>query len=90
MKVSRFTKPGEYRIRVWHCIGYHLFVCLALSILVWREAIPLLLPLAYIPMLLRALAGILFHEERLNIRRIGYLELAGTVLFLLLFGLLWE
>ena len=90
MKISRFTKPADYRNRVRQCFGYHTFVCLALFLLVWCESIPPLLSLAYLPILVRAFAGILSKEERLNVRRIGYTELMHTVLFLVLFGLWWE
>jgi hypothetical protein len=90
MKISRFTKPADYLHRMRHCFGYHAFVCLALFFLVWCKSIPPLLSLAYVPILVRAFAGILLTERRLNVRRIGYTELMHTALFVVLFGQLWE
>ena len=90
MKVSRFIKSAGPRNRVRHCIVYHVFLFVTLLLLSWSGFISPLLILAYVPIITRAFVGVSAREERLNIRKIGYTELAHTCLFLALFTLLWH
>jgi hypothetical protein len=61
-----------------------LLICLAVI-----QLIPGFLTLAYVPILARALWYAWYPEKKLNIKRIGYSEVAQTVLFLILFAFLW-
>ena len=90
MRVSRFIKTDERGKRIVHCILYHLFLCVSLLLLNLYDLIPKLLILAYVPMIVRACVGALAKEERLNIRKIGFTELAHTIAFIVLFVIFWK
>jgi len=90
MRVSRFLKVAQHRKRVLHCILYHVFLFGVLVLLIGYGLIAPFLILAYMPLIIRAAVGLLAREKRLDIRRIGYTELAHAVLFVALFVTLWK
>jgi hypothetical protein len=90
MRVSRFLKVAQYRKRILHCIVYHVFLFAVLVLLAGYGLITPFLILAYMPLIIRAAVGLLAREKRLNVRRIGYTELAHAVLFVTLFVTLWD
>lgn len=89
MRISRFMKKDQFQARRLSCLLYHLLMTGLLVCLAVTQLIPGLLPLAYIPILARALWYAWFPEKKLNIKRIGYSEVVQTVLFLILFAFLW-
>jgi hypothetical protein len=73
------------RLRVgWGALLYQGLVWLALSALVVRGAIPLLLPLAFLPLLVKVVVGLFVVEGRPRIRVLGFMEVGHTLLFALL------
>jgi hypothetical protein len=90
MRVSQSIKVREHRKRVSHSVAYHTCLCVGLLLLTWFGRIPHLLFFAYVPITIRSITGLFAREEKLNIRRIGYTELAHTVLFVALFVVFWR
>ena len=90
MRVSRHIKTGEHLQHVRHCVAYHSFLLIALLLLSWYGLISKILILAYLPIIVRALAGAFAREERLNIRRIGFNELGQSLVFIVLFVVFWN
>lgn len=86
MRVSRFT-GREARFQTTLCIAYHLFLVMALAFLVQAGWIPGLIVLGFIPLLIRSAWPLVKPDKRLNFKRIGYSEVAYTVIFVLAAGL---
>lgn len=73
------------RLRVgWGALLYQGLVWLILSALVFRGAIPLLVPLAFLPLLVKVLAALFVVGGRPRIRVLGFMEVGHTLLFALL------
>jgi len=90
MRVSRFMKKDQFRIRRILCLSYHGVLVGVLAALAFFGQIPQFLPFTYLPVLIRALWFALVSEEKLNIKKIGYTEVAQTIGFVLLFAFLWH
>ncbi|HUG43929.1 MAG TPA: YwiC-like family protein [Acidobacteriota bacterium] len=86
MKVSEFIKTESRRSRLIQCIVYHLFLAAALILFVARESLPPAAALAFAPILFRGFWGAAFRESKLNLKRLGYTEVAYTVFYVLVAG----
>jgi hypothetical protein len=90
MPLPKEHRTAERRWRVVICVTYHIFVLLALFLLKWIGLISGFLIFAYLPVIARVVIGIFTNEERLNIRRIGFMELTHSIAFISLFVFFWE
>lgn len=81
MRVSRFAKRPEAGQLTGQCAGYHLLVLAAVGGMVWLGWVTILVIIAFAPVVLRALRAMLSSEPRLNLKRIGWMEVVYTVVF---------
>ena len=82
MLVARSAKKDHARILTIQCIGYHAGLFLALALLAWKEQLPVLIFIAFLPLLLRTALGVIPRQNRLNLRKVGYAEMSFTLFFL--------
>lgn len=83
MRISQMARKDVDK-RSWECLLYHALLATAATVLVWRHSIPLLAALAFVPILGRAFWSAANAETRMNLRNIGYTEVAHTILFVVL------
>jgi len=89
MRVSRFLKPAVFKSRARGCIAYHSFQTAVLLAAAFNGWISWLMFLAFVPVICRAFWHTIHSEQQLNIKRIGYSEVAFTVAFVVLFAIGW-
>lgn len=89
MRVSRFAKKKDAAILTWQCVGYHVLLLAALGFSLWQGWLSPLAALAFLPILIRTLAGLPADKGKLNLKRIGIAESVYTLVFavLLVWGL---
>ena len=68
------------------CAAYHAVLLAALAALVITRSLPLFALIAFIPVLARAFAQVLNPSRELNLKRIGWLEVTWSVVFLAVLG----
>lgn len=90
MRVSPFSRKEDQQQRRRHCLAYHLLLLAAVAILVLAQGMHYALGLAFMPILIRAFWGMLASPGRLNLKRIGYSEVAFTVLFVIFSVWAWR
>lgn len=66
------------------CLAYHLVLLVALPLLAVLHLVPWAILLAFAPALWRAAAGLRRQEGQLDLKRLGWSEVAQTLVFLLL------
>ena len=71
-------------------IAYHAIVVIAVAFFASRGWVPALVSLAFILSMGKVLGGIFTRPARLNIKRIGLIELAFTLVFLLIIGVAYR
>jgi hypothetical protein len=64
------------------CAAYHSALLIALGTLVFTRSLPLFVFIAFLPVLARAFAQVLLPSRELNLRRIGWLEVSWSLIFL--------
>jgi hypothetical protein len=69
---------------VWSCVGYHVALFVVIPSLVMLNVIPWPVLLAFAPALWRAAAGLRRDETRLDVRRLGWSEVAVATAFVFL------
>jgi hypothetical protein len=69
---------------VWSCVVYHVLLFVVIPALVMVNFIPWPVLLAFAPALWRAAAGLRREEGRLNVRRLGWSEVAVATAFVFL------
>ena len=87
MAISRFARPQAFASNRLRSLAYHAFLAGALIYGLLTEWISPTAILAYLPVLVRAVVGMIHVPARLNIKRVGYLEVAFTVVFVVLCSL---
>jgi hypothetical protein len=73
-----------WRARLWAgrvTLFYHAMVILVVASLAALGWLPWLAPFAFVPMICKAVRGVLTLPVRLNIRRLGFIELGLTIGF---------
>ena len=65
-------------------IAYHAMVFCAVALAAFLQWVPLLVTVAFILPMCKVMEGVLTKPARLNIKRIGFIELGFTVAFLLI------
>ncbi|HUV12553.1 MAG TPA: YwiC-like family protein [Acidobacteriota bacterium] len=90
MRVSRFLKPALFKSRVRDCVTYHTLQTALLLAAAFNGWISWLMFLAFVPVICRAFWHTIHSEQQLNIKRIGYSEVAFTVAFIVLFATGWS
>jgi hypothetical protein len=87
MRVSRFAKKKDAQRLTWQCVSYHALLAAGLGALLLVNWITGVVALAFLPILIRAFAGIKAEKGKLNLKRIGIAESIYTLLFVV--GLAW-
>lgn len=87
MRVSLHVKTRNHTAEVRQCVIYHAFLLLFLMTLLYSGVIPLLVVVAFFPIFMRTIYGGLTPEARLSLRKIGFTEVAYTIIFLLIVSL---
>ena len=83
MRVGCFAgKPDAHRL-LWQCALYHLVLLCLIVTWVWWGWVSKLFLLAFLPIVVRAFAGMLIRRRGLNLKRIGYAEISFTVIFVI-------
>lgn len=77
------TAPGQ-QTAFWSCLAYHLVLLVALPLLAALHVVPWATLLAFAPALWRAAAGLRRQQAHLDLKRLGWSEVAQTLVFLLL------
>lgn len=89
MQVSRFLRPqGFLGARRLH-VAYHGLAAVALALLVVAAGLNPWIVIAYLPMFARSAVGAVRGPARLNLKQLGYLEVAYTTWFVFVLGWLW-
>ena len=86
MVVSRHVKTSLAPGRAAQSFLYHLLLLGVVTILAFEGLLPALLALAFAPVLVRAFWGLVSSPVELNLRRLGYTEVAYTAIFIFLAG----
>lgn len=84
MVARRRGRPAPSNPAVWSCVGYHAVLFVVIPSLVMVNLIPWPVLLAFAPALWRAAAGLRREEARLDLRRLGWSEVAVATAFVLL------
>jgi hypothetical protein len=90
---SRQAPPASMLQRLYAgraAILYHLATLAVTIVLVATSLVPLLAPLAYVPVTCKAFQGTLDWRQSVKIRRLGMIELAHSVVFALLIVLAYH
>jgi 4-hydroxybenzoate polyprenyltransferase len=66
------------------CILYHVSVAALVAIFAATRWLPALVPVAFLLPMCKVIVGVLNKPERLNIRRLGFIELGFTLAFVLI------
>ena len=83
MRVGCFAgKPDAHRL-LWQCAFYHLVLLCLILTWVWWGWVSELFLFAFLPIVVRAFAGMLIRRRGLNLKRIGYTEVGFTVIFVI-------
>ncbi len=90
MRVSPFSRKEDERQRRRQCLIFHLFLLASVTALVAAKLSHPLILLAFAPILIRAFWGLSQRGGRLNLKRIGYGEVAFTVLFVVFSVWAWR
>ena len=84
MVAHRRGAPAPSNPAVWSCVVYHVVLFLVIPSLVMGKLIPWPVLLAFAPALWRAAAGLRREDTRLDVRRLGWSEVAVATAFVLL------
>jgi hypothetical protein len=90
MFAHRKGEPSGLTQARWACVGYHALLLAAVPALTVVHLVPWPVLLAYGPALGRTAAGLRQRKADLNLRRLGWSEVALTVIFVsLLVAAFW-
>ncbi|MBS1807912.1 MAG: YwiC-like family protein [Acidobacteria bacterium] len=81
MRVSRFAKKKDATTLTWQCVGYHVLLVAVIGFLIWQGWITMLAAVAFLPIVLRTIAGMKEEKGKLNLKRIGIAESIYTLVF---------
>jgi hypothetical protein len=84
MLAARQVPPASANPAMLPCVFYHVLLLLVMPLLVLGEIIPWAVLLAFALPIWRAAAGLRRHETRLDLKRLGWSEVALTSAFVLL------
>jgi hypothetical protein len=84
MVAHRRGAPAPSNPAVWSCVVYHVVLFVVIPSLVMGKLIPWPVLLAFAPALWRAAAGLRREDTRLDVRRLGWSEVAVATAFVLL------
>lgn len=90
MQISRFLKVERFAgLRRRH-IAYHVALVIVLAAVTQAGPVAPWVGVGFIPIIVRSVAGALRGPTKLNLKRVGYLEVAYTCWFVLWLGLAWR
>ncbi len=81
----RVVLQPSLRARLWSgrvSLLYHAIVAALVAIFAAMNWLPALVPIAFILPMCKVIGGVLSKPKRLNIRRLGFIELGFTIVFL--------
>ncbi len=81
MRVGCFARKPDAHLLLWQCVLYHLLLLFLIIPWVWWGWVSELFLIAFLPIVVRAFAGMLIRRRGLNLKRIGYTEIGFTVIF---------
>jgi hypothetical protein len=84
MVMERKGAPAASNPARWPCVLYHALLIVVVPALILARVVPWPVLLAFAPALWRAAVGLTREEVRLNIRRLGWSEVAVATTFVLL------
>ncbi|MFQ5738151.1 MAG: YwiC-like family protein [Acidobacteriota bacterium] len=88
MRLSRFMERNDAGQRTWNCVLYHLFLLLSLALLISQQWLSAIAIAAFAPIVIRAFWPLIRGGGgRLNLKKIGYSEVAFTAFFVLVLSL---
>lgn len=90
MTVSRHVGRPEAARRVRDSVAYHALLTPAAAAVGWLAGAPLTAALSVLPATARGLWGAYQPPDNLNLKRIGYREVAFTVIFVAVLGAGWR
>lgn len=64
-------------------LAYHISVFVLIAAFAILSIVPALAPIAFIPVMCKAVGGVIMSPSRLNLRRLGFIELGFTIVFAL-------
>jgi hypothetical protein len=79
-------RPDDVARARRRCASYHTGLVAALVALVITRSLPVFALLAFMPFLARAFAQVVSPSRQLNLKRIGWLEVAWSLIFLAVLG----
>ena len=68
----------------WPCVVYHILLIIVIPALLWVRVVPWPALLAYAPAVWRAAAGLSRETARLDLRRLGWSEVALAATFVVI------
>jgi hypothetical protein len=83
MRVGCFAGKPDSHLLLWQCALYHLLLLCLIVAWVWWGWVSQLFLLAFLPIVVRAFAGMLVRQRGLNLKRIGYMEIGFTLIFVI-------
>ncbi len=90
MQVSRFLKTERFvSLRRRH-VAYHAVMVVCVAAATAAGPVSPWIASGYVPILVRSAAGALWGPKKLNLKRLGFLEVAYTCWFVLWLGLGWS
>ncbi|MBI4536787.1 MAG: YwiC-like family protein [candidate division NC10 bacterium] len=84
MLARRQGVAPERQAAFWSCLAYHLALLVGMPLLAAIHLVPWTILLAFAPALWRAAAGLRRHQARLDLKGLGWSEVAQTLAFLVL------
>ena len=83
MRVGCFAGKPDAHLLLWQCALYHLLLlCLIVAWVRWGW-LPKLFLIAFLPVVVRAIAGMLIRRKGLNLKKIGYTKIGLTAIFVI-------
>jgi hypothetical protein len=90
MQISRFLKVERFAgLRRRH-VAYHAVLVIVLAAVTQAGPISPWVVVGFVPIIVRSVVGALWGPKKLNLKRLGYLEVAYTCWFVLWLGLAWR
>ena len=82
--VSQRKEASASNREWWPCVLYHMVLIIVIPALLWARLVPWPVFLAYAPAVWRAAAGLSREETRLELRRLGWSEVALAAVYVII------
>lgn len=85
MRVSRFAKKKDASRLTWQCVNYHVLLTIGVAVMIWLGWI--MAVVAYLPIIIRTFTAMKKEKGKLNLKRLGFAEMAYTLVFIVFLSL---